>query len=199
MAAMIAASLFTALAVVACGAALLAILAVANVYLSGSEAIEHDGLARGRRAPRWSLPDPVGPVRTSPPAGPLQLVIFADHSLKSFPSVLDGLRELIARDPALEVVILLRRRNDLAAPLLAMLGLGGVPVLTGSPALYADYNVRVGPFAIFVDSGGLVRASSLVNHDWQLAKLRQVADIDLAAPERPVSRRSRRGLSRAAA
>jgi hypothetical protein len=32
-----------------------------------------------------------------------------------------------------------------------------------------------------VDEAGLARASSLVNHDWQLAKLRQVAAIPLAA------------------
>lgn len=127
-----------------------------------------------------------------PPARPLQLVIFADHSLKSFPSVVDGLRDLLARDDQLETVVLLRRRNDLAEPLLRMLGLDGVPVLAGSAALYADYNVRVGPFAIFVDSAGQVRASSLVNHDWQVAKLRQLASLPVDAPRRAAGRRLRR-------
>jgi hypothetical protein len=187
MAAMTAAVLFVAVAGLLCVAAILAVLGTAQVYLSGPEAIAHDGLARGRRAPRWSLPDTAGNVYTSPSAGPLQLVIFADHSLKSFPSVVDGLRELIAGDPGLQVVLLLRHRNELARPLLQLAGLGGVPVLTGTPALYADYNVRVGPFAIFVGPDGLVRASSLVNHDWQIAKLRQLAGIPLgpADPARP--------------
>ena len=194
LAGVIAAVTFVIIAAALCVAAVLAMLGAAHVYLSGPEAIERDGLARGRRAPRWSLTDSAGTTHQSPPARPLQLVIFADHSLKSFPSVLDGLRELIARrDPDLEIVVLLRQRNALAEPLLRMLGLDGVPVLTGSPALYADYNVRVGPFAIFVDSSGQVRASSLVNYDWQLAKLRQLADLpvspDETARRRPRARR----------
>src|SRR6202035_3693021 len=63
--------------------------------------------------------------------------------------------------------------------------LDGVPVLTGTPALYAAYNVRVGPFAVFVDSAGQVRASSLVNHDWQLDKLRQLAGLPISPAQTP--------------
>lgn len=188
---------FVVIAAILCAAAVLVILGTAQVYLSGPEALEHDGLARGRCAPAWALADASGVRHTSPPSRPLQLVVFADHSLKSFPSVLDGLRELIAADPALETVVLLRQRNELAGPLLAMLGLDGVPVLTGTPALYADYNVRVGPFAIFVDSGGLVRASSLVNHDWQIAKLRQLAALPVDPAEIRAPRWPRRRLARA--
>jgi hypothetical protein len=188
---------FVVVAAILCAAALLVILGTAQVYLSGPAALEHDGLARGQRAPAWTRPDTLGAPRTSPPSRPLQLVIFADHSLKSFPSVVDGLRELVASDPDLDTVVLLRQRNDLAAPLLAMLGLDGVPVVTGTPALYADYNVRVGPFAIFVDSGGLVRASSLVNYDWQVAKLRQLAGIPVDPAEVPAPRWPRRRLARA--
>jgi hypothetical protein len=188
---MMAAGVFVAISAVLCVAAALAVLGAAQVELSGPAAIEHDGLAPGRPAPRWSLPDAAGVQRTSPPASPLQLVIFADHSLKSFPSVLDGLSDLIARDPDLEVLVLLRGANDLAAPLLSLLGLD-VPVVTGSPGLYARYNVRVGPFAILVDSAGQVRASSLVNHDWQLAKLHQLASIPVTFPKRSTDRRLRR-------
>jgi hypothetical protein len=219
LAAVLTAVAFVILAAALCAAAVLAVLGAAHVYLSGPEAIERDGLARGRPAPRWSLADSAGTVRHSPPARPLQMIVFADHSLKSFPSVVDGLRELIARgDPDLEVVVLLRQRNELAEPLLRMLlaqpappagpadlpqtpSLDGVPVLTGTPALYAAYNVRVGPFAIFVDAAGQVRASSLVNHDWQLGKLRQLAGLPISpapAPWRP-ARAGLRRLSRRAA
>jgi hypothetical protein len=199
LAGVIAAVAFVALAGALCVAAVLAVLGTAHVYLSGPEAIERDGLARGRQAPHWSLADSAGVVHRSPPARPLQLVIFADHSLKSFPSVVDGLRELIARrDPGLEIVVLLRQRNDPAEPLLRMIGLDGVPVLTGTPSLYAAYNVRVGPFAIFVDADGQVRASSLVNHDWQVAKLRQLASIPVDPAERIAPRRLRRPPARAA-
>jgi hypothetical protein len=105
--------------------------------------------------------------------------MFADHSLKSFPSVVSGLRELHDSGPPgdLEIVIMTRGASAGARELLGPLGLAGIPVVTGSPATYAAYNVRVMPFAIFVDAAGVVRASSLVNHDWQLAKLRLVAQI----------------------
>jgi len=175
---------FTALGVVLCAAAALAFLGIAQVRLSGAGAIERDGLATGTRAPSWSLSDSAGVMHTSPPALPLQLVIFADHSLKSFPSVADGLRELIAGDSLLQIVLILRQPSPMAEPVLAELGLGEVSVLTGSPVLYADYNVRVGPFLIFVDSAGLVRASSLVNYSWQVAKLRQIAGLPVAAAQR---------------
>lgn len=105
--------------------------------------------------------------------------MFADHSLKSFPSVVAGLRELTDT----EVVILTRGPSESAEALIGQLGLDGIPVLAGSAALYGAYNVRVMPFAIFVDSAGVVRASSLVNHDWQIAKLRQVAGIPPDADE----------------
>ncbi len=173
---MIAGVLFVVLAAALCIAALLGIFGVTHLYLSGAAAIEHDGLRPGSRAPAWTLDDADGVPRSSPPARPLQLVVFADHSLKSFPSVADGMRAL-AGDEQVEVVLLLRQPSSAAVPVLRGLGLDHVAAVTGSAALYADYNVRVGPFAIFVDSAGLVRSSSLVNYDWQLAKLRQLAAL----------------------
>lgn len=158
-------------------------LGIGQLALSGAEAIERDGLPRGERAPAWSLADASGVLRVSPPLSQLQLIMFADHSLKSFPSVVAGLRALRAQSPELEIVIATRGPGESAAELIARLGLGGIPVVSGSPALYADYNVRVMPFAIFVDSAGVVRASSLVNHDWQIAKLGQVAAIPPAADD----------------
>jgi hypothetical protein len=175
---------FTVCAAVLCLAAVLAWLGLGQVRLSGAEAIERDGLSTGMRAPTWSLPDTAGTLHTSPPLLPLQLVVFADHSLKSFPSVAEGLRELLADSSAVEIVLLLKHPNPMAEPVLAELGLGAVSVLQGSPALYADYNVRVGPFLIFVDSAGLVRASSLVNYSWQVAKLRQLAGLPVVAGRR---------------
>jgi len=174
----------TTLGAVLCAAAVLAFLGVAQVRLSGGAAIERDGLATGARAPSWSLADSTGDVHTSPPALPLQLVIFADHSLKSFPSVAEGLRQLVADDADLEIVLLLRQPSPMAETVLAELGLSAVTVLVGSRALYAGYNVRVGPFLIFVDLAGRVRASSLVNYAWQVAKLRQLAGLPVAAAQR---------------
>jgi hypothetical protein len=175
---------FTVCGAVLCAGAMLAFLGIAHVRLSGSEAIERDGLATGMRAPEWSLTDSAGAVRSSPPAMPLQLVVFADHSLNSFPSVADGLRELIADGAAVEIVLLLRQPSPMAEAVLAELGLGAIGVVQGSPALYARYNVRVGPFLIFVDSDGLARASSLVNYSWQVTKLHQLASLPVEAAAR---------------
>jgi hypothetical protein len=175
---------FTVCGAVACLSAVLAFLGLGQVRLAGAAAIERDGLATGIRAPGWSLLDSAGAAHISPPLLPLQLVVFADHSLKSFPSVAEGLRELSDDGSGLEIVLLLKQPNPLAEPVLAELGLSAVSVLQGSPALYADYNVRVGPFLIFVDSAGLVRASSLVNYSWQVAKLRQLAGLQVAAARR---------------
>src|ERR1017187_8587428 len=103
--------LFVAIAVILCGAAVLAILGVGQLALSGADAIERDGLARGTLAPTWLLADSAGLIHRSPPAGPLQLIVFADHSLKSFPSVVDGPRAL--RDGDLEIVVMLRGANEI--------------------------------------------------------------------------------------
>ncbi len=175
---MLLASSFVVVALVFCIAAVLALFGVTHASMSGAEAIERDGLAPGIHAPVWSLADSAGKVVRSPPRTPLQLIMFTDHSLKSFPSVVDGLREVMAQE-RLEILVLTRRHNELAEPVLRLIGLDGIPVLTGSPSLYAAYNVRVTPFAIFIDSAGRVRASSLVNHAWQVTKLLQLADLPL--------------------
>jgi hypothetical protein len=191
---MLLASLFAVVAVLLCLAAILALFGVAQVSMSSAEAIERDGMAPGVRAPTWSLPGSGGDTVSSPPRTPLQLIMFTDHSLQSFPSVVEGLRQITARE-GLETVVLTRGRNDLVEPVLRMIGLPGIPVVTGSPSLYAAYNVRVTPFAIFVDSAGRVRASSLVNHDWQVTKLLQLADLPLEPqPAAPRSRFRRRAV-----
>lgn len=189
---MISAGVFVAVAAVLCVAAVLAVLGITHVRLSGAEAVERDGMARGSLAPAWSLTDSVGAAHQSPPSMPLQLVVFTDHSLKSFPSVVEGLRGAMAQSAGLEIVVLLRGPNEMAEPVLRLLGLGGIPVLTGSPALYGKYNVRVTPFAILVDSAGRVRASSLVNHAWQVTKLVQLAGVPLDPADLPTHGRFRR-------
>jgi hypothetical protein len=172
------ASSFVVVALILCMATVLALFGVTHVSMSGAEAIERDGLAPGMPAPVWSLADSTGKEVCSPPRAPLQLIMFTDHSLKSFPSVVDGLREVMAQE-RLEIVVLTRRSNELAELVLRSIGLEGIPVVTGSPSLYAAYNVRVIPFAIFVDSAGRVRASSLVNEAWQVTKLLQLAELPL--------------------
>jgi hypothetical protein len=177
---MISAIVFVIVAAALCVAAVLALFAITHVAMSGREAIERDGLRPGSRAPAWSIADSTGRAHRSPPGKPLQLVMFTDHSLQRFPSLVDGLRTLVAEAADVEVVVLLRQPSEMAEPVLRLLGLDAVPVLAGSPSLYGRYNVRVSPFAIFVDSAGVVRGSSLVNHDWQIARLYQIAQLEVS-------------------
>jgi len=176
---------YIGIAMVLCAVAVFGWLGIGQIALSGSDAIERDGLARGQRAPSWSLADVAGAEHHSPLAQTLQLVIFADHSLKSFPSVVAGLRALRDRESAAELDIVLLTRGPAAgaATVLAELGLADLPVLAGSAKLYGSYNVRVMPYAIFVGSDGLVHGSSLVNFDWQLAKLRRIAALEIEPDE----------------
>jgi hypothetical protein len=193
--------LFLAVGSVICAAAIIAVFATVEIYyLSGSRAIAEDGLRRGSRAPRWSLTDSSGQLRHSPPRSkPLQLVVFTDHSLKSFPSVAEGLRALAAGSRPPEITVLTRHASGVTEPVLDILGLGSAPVIAGSPSLYGKYNVRVMPFIVAVDSAGRVRASSLVNHAWQIEKLWRLAQIAPEPGELQPKRAWRRRPARAGA
>lgn len=180
---------FVCVATILCAAAVLAILGAGQLGLTGTDALARDGLARGQRAPAWTLPGQDGRLRHSPPASGLQFIVFADHSLRSFPSVVAGLRALLADDD-IEILVLTRGTAGHAARAIAVLGLGDAAVVDGSAGLYAKYNVRVMPFAVVVDQAARVRASSLVNHDWQVAKLAQVATIPIGPDERAGWRRA---------
>ena len=173
----ISAGVFIGVAALLCLIAILAILGITHVYLLGSDSIERDGLRRGTQAPSWSLLDSFGNLHHSPPRSPLQLIIFGDHSLKSFPSVVEGLQKLSKLVPDLDMVFLVRKANNRTGPMLEILGLAGLPISIGSDKLYGRYNVRVMPFVMFIDSAGLVRGSGLINYAWQLETLYRLAQI----------------------
>jgi hypothetical protein len=193
---MVLAAVFVAIAIVLCMAAVLAVFGITHVAMSGSRAIERDGLLPGTPAPAWSLADSSGSPVVSPPARALQMIVFTDHSLKSFPSVADGVRDLSRHADGLEIIILLRKPSRIAGRMLDILGLGDIPVIAGSPSLYGRYNVRVTPFVMFVDSAGTVRSSSLVNYSWQVEKLWRLANVPLEQRTPPAGVRLRRLLSR---
>ena len=192
---------FLAVGAILCAAAVIAVFATVEAYyLSGSRAIAEDGLRRGSDAPHWALADSSGQLTHSPPrAHSLQVIVFSDHSLKSFPSAADGLRALATEASPPQIVVLTRHASNIAVPVLDILGLGTVPVVTGSPALYGKYNVRVMPFVIVVDSAGQVRASSLVNQAWQIEKLWRLAQIAPDLDEPQTARHWRRRPARAGA
>lgn len=185
--------LFVIAAFAMCVACVFAVLSITDVEMAGSQAIKRDGMRAGARAPNWELADSTGVIRKSPPKLPLQLLIFAGHSLRSFPSVVQGLQNVLAETTDVEFVVVLSHQNEIAPPLLDLLGLGAIPVVTGSRSLYGRYNVRVSPWLMFVDSAGRVRSSSLVNEDWQVARLHQIARLPLESADAHAQGRSRSG------
>jgi hypothetical protein len=60
------ATIFVIIAAVLCVSAVLVVFGVTHVLLSGSEAIERDGLYPGAKAPAWVLADSQGKAYSSP-------------------------------------------------------------------------------------------------------------------------------------
>jgi hypothetical protein len=72
---MMLAAVFVAIATILCMAAVLAVFGITHVAMSGSRAIERDGLLPGTAAPAWSLADSSGSPVVSPPASGFQMII----------------------------------------------------------------------------------------------------------------------------
>lgn len=153
----------------------LAVVAIGNLRLNSSAGIVNDGLDPGVRAPTWHAVDITGNTRTSPNRSCWQLLLFADHCLKDFPDTVAGIRALeAAQSESLEILILIRRQPDLARAVMDSLEIGSsiVPV---TDQTYQQYNVRVMPFAVFVDNTGTIRNSGLVSTRGTLESMRALA------------------------
>ncbi|WP_157254436.1 peroxiredoxin family protein [Nonomuraea typhae] len=155
--------------------ALLAIIEIGKQGMLGHQGVERDGLRSGTRAPAWQAVDLDGRVHVSPAPGRWQVLVFADHSLREFTEVVEGLRALDARG-GVELLILARRYAAAMVGVLPELGVP-CPVVLVDPAIYHRYNVRVMPFVVIVDPAGRIAVSSLVNQQWQLARLCQLAGV----------------------
>ena len=163
--------------------AVLALLSIGRLALGGSAGLRGDGLAPGSRAPRWSGVDQHGRTWSVPSGRGWQMLLFADHSLAAFPALLPGLDQA-RRDPdALEIVVLARASTARKArAAMSRLGLD-LPMLGVPERLYGRFNVRVMPWAMFVDAAGTVWGSSLVNETWQVKKLWVIARARAAERE----------------
>lgn len=152
-----------------------AFVAMGRLVLSGRTGLEGDGIEPGRRAPTWSSTDQGSHRRQVPSGDRWQMLIFTDHSLSGFPSVVEGLSQMLGRPAAPEVIVVAdETTSGTAVHALPLLGLD-VPVVGVPTHVYHQYNVRVMPWVFFVDPAGAVQASSLVNHAWQLEKLWAIA------------------------
>lgn len=147
---------------------LLAMVQTGFARLSSSIGIARDGLPPGKLAPPWSLPDLEGHLRVTPAGDHWQCLIFAEHSLASFPDLVVGMNHLAATVQELEVLILSRESRDLCEATVRALDLQ-VPIVQVDQAFYDRFRVRVMPFAFLLDPRGKVRWVSLVNTEQQLA------------------------------
>ncbi len=170
---------------------LLTVLAIVRIGLLRLESplgIMRDSLPMGAAAPTWRLPDLAGHARATP-AGKWQLLVFADHSLREFPELVEGIKELCEHQPGLEALMLPSRHPDLAAQTAAAMGLD-IPVVPVDRDFYWRHNVRVMPFFLVLDPDGVVRSGGLADHQegfsiiWRLSKLpprRGQRTVDLVA------------------
>ena len=89
---------------------------------------------------------------------PKAVPFFADHSLREFPDVVDGMRMLDDHHDDDVIVVAREYARDVVG---ALPGLGlTCPIVVVPESLYHRYNVRVMPFLVIVDPDGKVQAST---------------------------------------
>jgi hypothetical protein len=181
-------ALFCAAAAGLVVATMVAFLTVGQLRLAGSAGLRGDGLRPGSRPPRWSAVDHRGRRQGVPSeTGRWQMLLFADHSLQAFPLLVDGVRQVRREPEGPDVIVVTPEATaQVAREAITELGLD-VPVVAVPPRVYHQYNVRVMPWAFFVDPGGTVWASSLLNLQWQVQKLEAIARARAAEHAGPVS------------
>ena len=132
-----------------------------------------DGIPPGKVIPSWALSDLDGRLRITPASEHSQLLIFADHSLSSFPDLVSGVNQLAATVPELEVLVLSRESRELCEATVRALSLQ-VPIVQVDQAFYDRYRVRVMPFIYFLNPTGkvqwvgVVSAKQTLLHTWYM-------------------------------
>jgi hypothetical protein len=163
---------FLAIGAATLGLCTLAFLGIGIVRLDSRLGVLRDGLAIGARAPLSALESIAAPQETER----WLLLLFADHSLREFPSVVDGIREL-ANEPALEIVMLSRPDPAIVQFFVDAMDIP-VRVVHVDDRVYQEFNVRVMPFVQLVDPNRIVREGGLVNRSTTLVQMWRVASLD---------------------
>ncbi|MGH2560602.1 MAG: hypothetical protein ACRDJH_16180 [Thermomicrobiales bacterium] len=161
---------------------LLMILRIGFGRLESRIGIERDGPKRGARTPEWRLPDLYGTARKSPSGSRWQLLLFADHTLASFPDLVAGTNRMHTDVPDFEVVVLTRKTANLNVATAKELGVE-VPIVPVDQTFYDRFNVRVMPFGVLLDPQGTVRWASVASHEVPLRRELRLAREDAAADQ----------------
>lgn len=180
---------FVVAALIACTLCLVSLVGLGFVEVESPLGMLRDGLKRGDKAPPWELIDANGVKRGVPSLASWQLLVFADHSLKEFSGLIEGIRGLLVAEPELEAILLHRGNHEITRLTVELLNLLTLPlaVVPTTQRFYERYNVRVMPFVMFLDPQGFSRARGMVNDSGSLFALWRAAMVPLSrepvAPE----------------
>jgi methylamine dehydrogenase accessory protein MauD len=135
------------------------------MYLGTAEGVSRDGLARGARAPDFSLTDQYGqPQRLSSYRGTPVLLLFGSPHCSPCRILLPQLHDWARQHSDIKVLWLNSASAEESKRFVEETG-ATLPVAPYSPEenLLDKYKVRVTPFLFIVDENGVVRAKGLVN------------------------------------
>lgn len=154
----------------------LAMIRLAMLRLESPLGRREDGLTPGTSAPTWRVTDTVGTPRYVPSESNRQALLFADHSLVSFPKLVSGLLRLQEDAPDLELIMLSRVDAGVTAKACELLGLE-VPLVIVDDRFYKRHNVWVMPHILFLDEHGTVLVAGNVAEPTGLANMWRHAQL----------------------
>jgi len=157
---------------------ILLVVAVGVGRMESSVGRSQDGHLPGSSAPRWKLRDTEGHWIQTPSELRLQLLLFADRSLKAYPSLVRGLNEL-QKDLRTVEVLLITLAGRLDEATANELGLT-LPIVAVDWSLYSRYRIQRIPFAFLVSPSGVVIARGLVGSGAALMEI-----LDTSRPLMP--------------
>jgi hypothetical protein len=166
--------------------AALALTALGIGRLESPSGILRDGLPHGAPAPTWSLVDSQGRLHCCPRKSGWQVVLFAEHSLASFPS---SVRAFVRLDEETRLDCLVATRGDphLVTAVFKALTKHQVAVMKVSEDFYTEHRVRVMLFMYVTDESGSVRAMGLANSDDQIFRIWRHATL-VGVPSRGIAK-----------
>jgi hypothetical protein len=176
--AMLASVVFIIVALLSTSLALLMIIRIGYGRLESALGIARDGPKQNRPAPAWQATDNMGKRQGVPSEGRWQLLIFADHSLASFPEFIAATNRLHVGIDDLDVIVLARSRAGLSAETITALGISA-PIVMVDQQLYDQYKVRVMPYVVLIDENEIVKWTGVGSNEGQLRRaLHQVRSAD---------------------
>ena len=173
---------FTVVGVVLLLLAGLAMMRLSMLRLESPIGRWRDGLRQGTSAPRWRMVDAGGTVRAVPSRGSWQALLFADHSIVSFPKLVAGVARLQHEAPELELLMLSRIDAAVTASACDLAGLR-VPLIVVDDRFYKQHNVWVVPHVLILDDAGKVLVAGNVAEEsgllnmWRHAQLMTVDEL----------------------